>query len=88
MKNVEPAFKFDDNDNIPTFHKKIVCHMIFDIKMDFTRKARLVVEGHMTDPPKESTYSSVVSRDSIRIAFTLAALNDLCNIRSDLCRHF
>jgi hypothetical protein len=51
--------------------------MIFDVKMDLTRKARLVAGGHQTDPPKESTYSSVVSRDRIKIAFTLAALNDL-----------
>jgi hypothetical protein len=31
----------------------------------------------MTDPPKSSTYTSVVSRDSMWIAFTIAALNDL-----------
>jgi Reverse transcriptase (RNA-dependent DNA polymerase) len=36
-----------------------------------------VAGGHMTETPKESTYSSVVSRDSVRIAFTIAALNDL-----------
>jgi Reverse transcriptase (RNA-dependent DNA polymerase). len=53
--------------------------MIFDIKMDgkFTRKARLVAGGHTTDPPASATYSSVVSRDSVRIAFMMAALNDL-----------
>ena len=43
----------------------------------FTRKARLVADGHKTDAPSSITYSSVVSRDSVRIAFTLAALNDL-----------
>ncbi|KAI2508430.1 Reverse transcriptase (RNA-dependent DNA polymerase) [Fragilaria crotonensis] len=77
MKNVMPAFEFIDGDKVPKFYKKIDCHMIFDVKMDLTRKARLVAGGHQTDPPKESTYSSVVSRNSIRIAFTLAALNDL-----------
>ena len=50
--------------------------MIFDIKMDFTRKARFVAGGHTTDPPSSSTYSSVVARDSVRIALILAALND------------
>ena len=84
MRNVEPAFSFDPKDEIPAFHTKIDCHMIFDIKMDLTRKARLVAGGHMTDPPKESTYSSVVSRDSIRIAFTLAALNDLDILSADV----
>ena len=54
-------------------------HMIFDIKMDgsFTRKARLVADGHKTKPPTSITYSSVVSRDSVRIALTIASLNSL-----------
>mmetsp|Transcript_15996 Transcript_15996/g.23839 ORF Transcript_15996/g.23839 Transcript_15996/m.23839 type:complete len:1130 (+) Transcript_15996:7540-10929(+) len=61
--------------------QEIKCHLIFDIKMDgkFTRKARFVAGGHTTDPPASLTYSSVVSRDSVRIAFMLAALND-CDI--------
>ncbi|KAI2502898.1 Reverse transcriptase (RNA-dependent DNA polymerase) [Fragilaria crotonensis] len=84
MKNVMPAFEFIDGDEAPKFYKKIDCHMIFDVKMDLTRKARLVAGGHQTDPPKESTYSSVVSRDSIRIAFTLAALNDLDVLSADV----
>jgi hypothetical protein len=31
----------------------------------------------MTDVPKESVYASIVSRDSVRLAFMLASLNDL-----------
>jgi hypothetical protein len=58
--------------------------MIFDVKMDLTRKARLVAGGHQTEVPTESTYSSVVSRDSVRIAFTLAALNDLEVLSADV----
>jgi hypothetical protein len=39
---------------------------------------RLVADGHKTDAPASTiTYSSVVSRDSVRIALTIAALNDL-----------
>lgn len=78
MKNVMPAFKFvDDGDNIPIGYKEIPLHIVFDIKMDFTRKARLVAGGHVTDPPSALTYSSVVSRDSVRLIFLAAALNDL-----------
>jgi hypothetical protein len=51
--------------------------MIFDIKMDCTRKARFVAGGRTTENPASTTYSSVVSRDSVRIAFMFAALNDL-----------
>lgn len=52
---------------------------VFDIKMDgnFTRMARLVAGGQTTETPVTMTYSSVVSCDSIGIAFLLGALNDL-----------
>ena len=35
-------------------------------------KAQLIARGHQSDPPQKSTYSSVESRDSKRIAFTLS----------------
>ena len=41
------------------------------------RKARLITGGHVTDPPKDMTYLSVVSRDTVHLFFLLAALNDL-----------
>jgi hypothetical protein len=78
MRNVSDAFDIQDSPTPPPFHQLIKCHMIFDIKADtLIRKARFVAGGHMTDPPKESVYSSVVSRDSVRLFFLLAALNDL-----------
>ena len=45
--------------------------------MDFTRKARFVAGRHTTETPASTTYSSVVSRDSVRIVFMFAALNGL-----------
>ena len=85
MKNVSPAFEFlDSGAPAPLFHKYISLHMIFNVKMDFTRKCRLVVGGHMTNPPTSMTYSSVVSRDSVRIAFSIAALNDLDILAADV----
>jgi hypothetical protein len=52
--------------------------MIFDIKMeDFRRKARLVAGGHRTEAPATITYASVVSRETVHLALTIAALNDL-----------
>jgi hypothetical protein len=44
--------------------QEIRCHVIFDVKMDFTRKARFVAGGHTTNTPGSITSSSVVSRDS------------------------
>ena len=40
-------------------------------------KARFVAEGLGTEAPASMTYSSVVWRESVRIAFLIAALNDL-----------
>ena len=53
--------------------------MIFEVKLDgsFTRKARFVANGSKTDVPKSLTYSSVVSRRSVQIAFLLANLNEV-----------
>lgn len=67
-------------------YQEIKCHWVFDMKMDgnFTRKARLVAGGHMTEEPVVPTYSSVVSRDSVQIAFLLAALNGLDILAADI----
>jgi hypothetical protein len=77
MKNVLPAFELRDNDVMPPGFKKIDCHMVFDVKLDLLRKVRCVAGGHQMNPPKEPVYSSIVSRDSVRLAFLIAALNDL-----------
>ena len=60
-------------------YEHVNVHMIFDIKMNgkFTRKARLVANGHTKAPPSSITYSRVVYRESVMIAFLLAYLNDL-----------
>jgi len=58
--------------------------LIFDVKMDFTRKARFVAGGHMTETPASLTYSSVVSRESVRIAFAIAAVNKLKCLSCDI----
>ena len=78
MKNNKVAFDIlDRGKKAPVGHKRVPCHLIFDVKMDFSRKARFVAGGHVTAPPTSLTYASVVSRESVRIAFLLAALNDL-----------
>ena len=59
-------------------YQQIRCHGIFDVKMDsFQWKFRMVAGGYTTDTPATLTYASVVSRESIRIILTMAALNDL-----------
>ena len=87
MKNVRVAFEVYEGDTKDLVgYQKIDCHMIFDIKMgeNFRRKARMVGGGHQTTTPSTLTYSSVVSRDSVRILLTIAALNDLTVLACDI----
>jgi hypothetical protein len=88
MKNVRVAFEVFEGtkEDIPIGYQYVDCHMIFDIKMgeNFRRKARQVAGGHKTEAPASITYSSVVSRDSVRIALTIAALNGLEVLACDI----
>lgn len=66
LLNVDIAFDWKEvGEKPPPGYQKIPYHFVFDIKMDFTRKARLVAGGHVTDVPSVVTYSSIVSRDSV-----------------------
>ena len=40
-------------------------HLVFDVKMDFTRKARYVKNGYLHDSPTESTFAGVVLRETV-----------------------
>jgi hypothetical protein len=62
----------------PPGYSLMRCHVVFDVKMgSLKRKARFVSDGSQSDVTDIPTYASVVSRDSVRIAFMLAALNGL-----------
>ena len=88
MKNVRPAFEVYEGDvkDLPVGYQRIDCHIIFDVKLgeNFRRKARLVAGGHTTSTPTSLTYSSVVSRDSVRVALTAASLNGLSLLACDI----
>jgi hypothetical protein len=85
IRNVFPAFDFlDDDASIPPGYSFVDTYFIFDIKMDLTRKARLVARGSMTEPTKDETFASVVSRDTVRLFFLLAALNDVELLSCDI----
>ena len=59
-------------------------HLVFDVKMDFSRKARWVLDGHQSADPIGSIYAGVVSRDSVCIALTYAVLNDIDVLAVDI----
>ena len=53
--------------------------MVYDIKLGeiFRRKARFCADRHKTEVPPSVTYSTVVSRDPVRIILLVAAFNEL-----------
>ena len=60
------SFEVCEDGEIPVGHKEITCHWMFDVKLDLTRKAQLVVDGHkVPDTARENTHSTVPSRDLI-----------------------
>ena len=88
MRNVLPAFEVWEKplSEMPVGYQEVRCHLILDVKMgkNFRRKARFVAGGHTTEVPNTLTYASVVSRYSVRIALTIAALNDLKVMACDI----
>ena len=70
MYNVRVAFEIlDEGVHAPHGWKQVTGHLVWDVKMDFTRKARWVLDGQKTLDPIGSTYTCVVSRESVRDTF-------------------
>ena len=87
MANVRIAFEEYNGDPNSLFgYTQITGHLVFDVKFgeNFRRKARYCADGHKTGAPASVTYSTVVSRDSVRILLTIAALNDLEVLGADV----
>jgi uncharacterized small protein (DUF1192 family) len=65
------------NSQPPSGFQKIRVHFVYAVKHDLRHKARLVAGGHMTEPPKDSVYSGVVSLRSMRLALLVGEINGL-----------
>ena len=61
MGNVRIAFRLmEQGEKLQVGSEEIPYHIIFDIKLDLTRKARLVTGGHRNkDVPAFTTFSTV-----------------------------
>ena len=79
LSKVRVAFELIDENSSPIpGSKKINYHFVFDVKHDLARKARLVAGGHLNkNVPSYLSYSSVISKETVRLCFMLAALNGL-----------
>ena len=77
INDYETFIVLEDHEVMPSGYKRIPYHCIYDVKFDGRRKCRLVAGGHRTDPPKEDTFSGVVSMEAVRLGFIMARLNGL-----------
>ena len=89
MANSGVAFKIlepDLGEKVPPGWNKQTGHLVWDVKLTGERKARYVLDGHKTPDAEShiSTFAGVVSRESVRIALTYAALNDLDVCAADI----
>ena len=64
--------------------QEVTCHIIFNVKMEFSIKSQMVANGAITEAPLSLTYSCVVSRDSVCLDFLISGLNNLYVMECDV----
>ena len=85
MPNLGIAFKIlDEGKKEPPGWTKASGHLVFNVNMDFTRKARWVKDGHRFPVPTNSAYAGVVSCESVCVGLPYAALMDLDVMAADI----
>ena len=85
MYNIGVAFEvLAEGQQAPNGWKRVTGHLVWNMKMDFMRKARWVLDGHNTPDPVGSTFTGVVSRESVQITFTYTVLNRLDILAADI----
>ena len=86
LNKVLVAFRLlQDDESPPIGSTKIPYHIVYDVKFDLTRKARLVAGGHKhKNVPAFESYSSVASRETVRLIFLIAAINNLEILAADI----
>ena len=85
MGNLMIAFEIlESGQKAPPGWHKTTGHIIFDVKMDFTWKARWVKDDHKAPDLTTSSFACFVSWESIRIGLTYAGLLRLPVIGGDI----
>ncbi len=68
----------------PHGYKKIMVHVVFDVKYDGRKRARLITGGHLTDPTNDTPYTGIASLKNIRICIFIAKMNGLIICAADV----
>ena len=89
MDNVGVAFIIlPSGEKAPPVCNKSSSYLVLDVKMDFTGNTRWVNYGHRTPDPTTSSYTSMLSHESIIIAMTYAALMVLDAMSADIINSY
>ena len=83
MTKIETFNVFKESSSVPTGYERLRCMLIFDIKLDWTHKARFVADGSGS-PLSSDAYSSVISPDHVRLALVAATVYGLDHAMVDL----
>lgn len=85
MREISVDFEILENgQKTPPMWKWSNRHLFFDVKIDFTRNNLWVKSRHKTSNPEISSYAGVISRESIQIALTYAALHGINIMSGDM----
>ncbi len=83
------CFEFRDAGDIPgSDYQKTKLHMIFDVKTDLRRKARLVAGGHLVELFDTEVYSSTVKGISVKLLHVISHQNNLKALCGDVGNAF
>jgi hypothetical protein len=69
-------------------YQKTTLTIIYDVKQDLRRKARLVAGGHLVDPLYHSVYSSTVKGISVKLQHVISHKADLSQLCGDVSLAF
>ena len=74
----------ENSKRVPRGHYQVTGYLIFDETMDFTCEVTCVLDVHKTESPMGWSCAGVVSRESLRISFPRAALNEVDDHAEDI----
>ena len=77
-----------DEEKLPNNYKYIRHYMIYDVKIDLTRKVHLAADGHKLLNPTFNKFASVLSHDRMIITLIYVAFNDVEIMTVDLRNAF
>ena len=84
-KTAKIEFYFKEEGNCsPVGYQYITLHMVFNVKMDFTRITCFVEGVHHMEPLESAIYAYMVLRDSDHAVLLISVINDVDVLIKDI----